>query len=330
MSTGIIYSEKFLEHRPPDFHPERPGRLQAIVGHLRAVGLWDRLDHLRFGPATTEPVCAVHDPAHVEVVRRACEKGAGYLDPDTYVVPESFEVALLAAGGAMAAVDAVLAGEVDNAFCLLRPPGHHALRDRAMGFCLFNNIAITARHAQRAHGVERILIVDFDVHHGNGTQAAFWEDDCVFYVSLHQWPHFPGTGRRDEVGSGPGTGFTRNFPFPAGAPEEAWLEVFSRDLPAIADDFRPDLVLVSAGFDAHRDDPLAHQNLTTAGYAAIGASLAGIASRHCRGRAVVVLEGGYHPRALAEGVEAVVLALLGAATARTVTPLDTRGRSPSG
>ncbi len=309
-TTGLVFSERFLEHRSPDFHPEHPGRLAAIVEHLRAVGLWERLAHLPFGPATPEQVCAIHDPVYLDAVRRACESGAGYLDPDTYVVPASYEVALLAAGGAIAAMDAVLAGQAGNAFCLLRPPGHHALRDRAMGFCLFNNVAIAARHAQRAHGIERILIVDFDVHHGNGTQALFYEDPTVFYVSLHQFPHYPGTGREEEVGSGPGQGFTRNFPFPPGAPESAWLDAFAHDLPAIAADFRPDLLLVSAGFDAHRDDPLAHQNLTTEGYAAIGASLAGIASRHCRGRMVVVLEGGYHLRALAEGVEAVIRAML--------------------
>ncbi len=321
MSTGIVYSEKFLEHRPPDFHPERPERLTAIVDHLRAVGLWDRLEPLRFGPATMEQVCAVHDARHVEAVRRACEAGAGYLDPDTYVVPDSYEAALLAAGGVIAAVEAVLDGTVDNAFCLVRPPGHHAERNRAMGFCVFNNVAIAARNAQRAHGVERILIVDFDVHHGNGTQQAFWEDDRVFYVSLHQYPYYPGTGRRDEVGAGAGAGFTRNFPFPPGAPEEAWLDVFERDLPAIAEGFRPDLLLVSAGFDAHRDDPLAQQNLTTAGYASIGRALASMAARHCEGRLVATLEGGYHPRALAEGVEAVIRAM------RVGTDLDPPPRS---
>ncbi len=311
MSTGIFYSEKFLEHRAPDFHPERPERLTAIVEHLEAVGLWERLHHLEPKPATMDQVCAVHDASHVAAVRTACKGGGGYLDPDTYVAPPSYEVALLAAGSVCAAVDAVLAGRVRNATCLVRPPGHHAERDRAMGFCLFNNVAIAARHAQRTHGVERVLIVDFDVHHGNGTQHAFFEDDRVFYVSLHQFPHYPGTGRRDEVGAGAGAGFTRNFPFPPGAPETAWLDVFTRDLPEVAEGFRPGLLLVSAGFDGHRDDPLAHQNLTTEGYATIGGALVGIAARHCEGRLVVVLEGGYHLRALAEGVEAVVRALLG-------------------
>lgn len=310
MPTGILSSETFLEHCPPDFHPERPGRLTAIVDHLRATGWWDRLAHLPFGPATLEQVCAVHDAGYVESVRRVCEAGGGVLDQgDTWAVPASWEAALLAAGGVCAAVDAVLQGRVENAFCLVRPPGHHAMRDKAMGFCLFNNVAIAARHARRAHGVERVLIVDFDVHHGNGSQQAFWEDASVFFVSLHQYPHYPGTGRRDEVGAGVGAGFTRNFPFPPGTPEAAWLDVFEQDIPAIADGFRPDLVLVSAGFDAHRDDPLAHQNLTTAGYASIGRALASIAARHCEGRLVAALEGGYHPRALAEGVEAVLCAL---------------------
>lgn len=310
MATGMVFCEKFLEHRPPDFHPENPGRLNAIIEHLRATGLWGRLKHLQFGPATMEQVFAVHDASYVEAIRRACEAGAGYLDPDTYVVAQSYEAAFLAAGGVCAAVDAVLAGEIQNAICLVRPPGHHAMRDRAMGFCLFNNVAIAAQHARQGHGLERVLIVDFDVHHGNGTQAIFEDDDRVFFVSLHQYPHYPGTGRREEIGVGAGTGFTRNFPFPPGAPQSAWLDVFERDLPTIAQDFRPDFLLVSAGFDAHRDDPLAQQNLSFEGYASIGRALVSLAEHHCRGRLVVILEGGYNKRALAEGVEAVTQAML--------------------
>lgn len=325
MTTGLVFSKRFLDHRPVDFHPEHPGRLIAIVDHLRAVGLWERFSHLDFGPASVEQVARVHDRGYVDAVRRFCEAGGGLLDAgDTYAVGASYEVAMLAAGGAVAAVDAVLSGEVRNAFCLLRPPGHHAQADRAMGFCLFNNVAIAARHAREAHGVDRVLIVDFDVHHGNGTQSAFFEDDRVFFVSLHQSPLYPGTGRQNEIGAGPGEGFTRNFPFPPGASEDAWLAVFRHDLPAIVEEFEPDLLLVSAGFDAHRDDPLAHQNLTRTGYAVIGEALVGIAERYCGGRMVVVLEGGYHLRALAEGVEAVLAAML----APHLKPLDAHPEKP--
>ena len=305
MRVGLVYSDDFLLHEAPEGHPENPGRLRAIMDHLRATGLSQRLHLLSFGAASAEHVALVHDPSYIEWVRSRSDAGGGILDAgDTCANAHSFRVALLAAGGVIAAVEAVANDRVDQVLCLVRPPGHHAERDRAMGFCIFNNVAIGARYALDHLGIERVLIVDFDVHHGNGTQNAFWSDPRVFYVSLHQFPHYPGTGRSDEVGDGPGRGFTRNFPMPPGAPEEAWLRVFQRDLPAIADDFRPQILMLSAGFDAHRRDPLAHQSLTTSGYRTIARALLDLASRHCGARIVLVLEGGYDRSALSEGIEA--------------------------
>lgn len=311
MATGIVFTERFLEHRPSFYHPENPDRLVAIVEHLKRVGLWSNLEHLEFGPAKPEEVSLVHDPGYVEYVQRFCSAGGGVLDyGDTYAAAVSYDVALLAVGGALSAVAAVTSGRLKNAFCLLRPPGHHAERERAMGFCIFNNVAVAARYAQRSCGLERVLIVDFDVHHGNGTQNAFWEDPTVFYVSLHQFPHYPGTGRKDEIGGGSGLGYTRNFPLPPDAPEEKWLEVVGQDIPEIANHFRPNILLVSAGFDAHKHDPLSSQNLTTKGYGQIAERLIEVAETHCDGRMVVLLEGGYNLQALAESVEAFIRAMI--------------------
>jgi acetoin utilization deacetylase AcuC-like enzyme len=231
------------------------------------------------------------------------------LDPDTGVVPESDHVAKLAAGGACLAVDKVVRGEVDAAFCAVRPPGHHAERAEAMGFCLFNSVAVAAEHARRAHGLERVAILDWDVHHGNGTQHLFERDPNVFYLSIHQYPHYPGTGSSRERGEGEGEGATLNAPMPAGTGDSEWLAVIEGSFTKAIDEFRPELVLISAGFDAHLEDPLSSTRVTEAGYTRMTQIVKDWAARHAGGRLVSLLEGGYNLDALARSVEAHLIAL---------------------
>jgi acetoin utilization deacetylase AcuC-like enzyme len=253
----------------------------------------------------------VHKPSYVAALKQHVPAtGRVMLDADTSMSPGSLPAAYLAAGGALAAADAIVAGRVDNAFCAVRPPGHHAEHDRAMGFCLFNNVAIAARYFQRRHGLARVLIVDWDVHHGNGTQHSFDDDPSVLFFSTHQYPHYPGTGRATERGRGKGEGATINVPMEAGEGDEAYLAVFQKVLVPAADDFRPDVVIISAGFDAHRDDPLASMGLTEDGYAELTRIVAGIARRHSKGRILSSLEGGYNLHALSVSVERHVTALL--------------------
>jgi acetoin utilization deacetylase AcuC-like enzyme len=311
--TGIVRSPIFRRHATGRGHPERPERLEAIEGRLEESSLVARLTPVEAHPAEERWLEMIHAPSYIRRVEHACASGERLLDsPDTGIGPESYAAALLAAGGALALVDAVLEGRLDNGFAAVRPPGHHAERDRAMGFCLFNNVAVAARYAQRKHGVARVLIVDWDVHHGNGTQHVFEDDPSVLYCSLHQWPLYPGTGAASERGSGAGEGFTLNLPLPPGSGDADWLGAFDRALIPAADSFRPDLVLVSAGFDAHRDDPLAGTRLSEAGFAALTHRVCDLARRHCGGRLVSMLEGGYHLRALADCVAVHLEGLLGA------------------
>ncbi len=316
-TTAFIYSPEFLKHDPPFEHPENPGRLLAIVERLRRTGVWDQLTHLPFEPAEVRWLETIHDPKYVAWVQDACARGRPLLDyGDTYAAPESYETARLAVGGLLAAARAIAEGRVRNAFCAVRPPGHHAERGRAMGFCIFNNIAIATRYVQRAHGLERVLIVDWDVHHGNGTQHAFEDDPSVYYVSLHQYPHYPGTGREWEVGTGEGIGYTRNVPMRPGAGDDSWLQAFESQLPAIAEDFRPDIILVSAGYDAHEADRLANINLSNEAYRRMARTVRGLADDLCAGRLLATLEGGYEYDALAECVEITLKVWLGEDAAR--------------
>ena len=305
------YHPAALEHHTGRGHPERPERLVAIRDHLaRAplVGLVWREPP----PATLEQIARAHARAHIERVRAAIPReGLRHLDPDTVVSPGSWEAALLSAGAAVAAVDAVMAGEVCRSFCCMRPPGHHAERSRAMGFCLFDNIAIGAHHARAVHGVKRIAIFDFDVHHGNGTQDIFWDDPDTLYCSTHQWPLYPGTGREEETGA---AGNILNRTFPPGTDGARWRQVVERDMLPAIDAFKPELVMISAGFDAHAQDPLAALVLVEEDFAWITARLVEIAARHAQGRVVSVLEGGYHLTALAASVRAHLAALAGSAT----------------
>ncbi len=309
MTTVYVYHPLYLVHRLPG-HPERPERLERVMETLRREGLLECLDGLEPVPATEAEIELVHSPAHLQRVRQVAARGGGHLDPDTYVNAQSYEVALLAAGGVNTAVRAVLGGKVGNAFCLVRPPGHHATPERGMGFCLFNNVAIAARVAQGECGLERVMIVDFDVHHGNGTQDVFFQDPSVLYFSTHEYPFYPGTGHWRDTGRRQGEGTTVNVPLPAGVGDAGYAAVFRSLLWPVARRFRPQLVLVSAGFDAHWSDPLAMMRLSLTGYAHLVRELCEIAQTLCDGHIVFVLEGGYHLDVLAYGVLNTFYALL--------------------
>ena len=309
--TGFVYHPDYLKHDMGLGHPESPERLRAIVSRLEASGVLDRLMRIEPTMAPDEWITQIHTVSYVKDLKaRAPASGNVPLDPDTSMSVGSLPAAYLAAGGALAAADAIMADKVDNVFCAVRPPGHHAERARAMGFCLFNNVAIAARYVQRRYGVARVLIVDWDVHHGNGTQQAFYDDDSVLFFSTHQYPYYPGTGRATERGEGRGEGGTINVPMTPGQGDEEYREVFERVLVPAADRFKPEFVVISAGFDAHRDDPLAGMGLTEDGYAALTGIVAGIARRHAKGRILSCLEGGYNLNALAASVERHVMSLM--------------------
>jgi len=311
LRTGLVYDEIYLRHQTGAGHPERPERLTAIMERLGRKGLLTELARLKPVAASTNWLTTVHSPEYVERVRQSCRAGIGYVDtPDAPASAESYEVALAAVGGVQCAIDAVMAGKIANAFCAVRPPGHHALTDRAMGFCLFNNVAIAARYIQKQYHLAKVLIVDWDVHHGNGTQAAFCDDPTVFYFSTHQSPFYPGTGSAGERGRGKGLGFTCNVPLPAGSGDAEYRRVFREKLLPAAAAFQPDFVLISAGFDAARGDLLGQMNLTPEGYAELTRIVKAIAARYCRGRLVSLLEGGYNLDALAASVEAHVRVLM--------------------
>jgi acetoin utilization deacetylase AcuC-like enzyme/formylglycine-generating enzyme required for sulfatase activity len=303
--TGFVYDDLYLQHRTTPGHPESPQRLVAIVDKLKADGLYSRLTCLSPRPAPLKWLSTIHSPAYVRRVKSSCERGEPYLDSaDVPISMNSYDAAVLAAGGVLAAVDAVMRGEITNAFCAVRPPGHHAMEDRAMGFCIFNNVAIGARYVQQEYNLAKVLIVDWDVHHGNGTQAAFYEDPSVLYFSVHQYPFYPGTGGAAEKGRGKGLNYTINVPLPPGSGDKEYLEAFEQRLRPAALSFAPDFVFISAGFDAHENDTLGGMRVTTEGYGRLSRIVKQIADRCCQGRLVSVLEGGYGLDELGASVEA--------------------------
>jgi acetoin utilization deacetylase AcuC-like enzyme len=312
-NTGLVYHSAYLEHDMGSGHPESPNRLRAIMQQLEQSGTMARLTKIEARKAEDEWLTQIHSPGYVlSLKHHAPTSGCVSLDADTSMSPGSLNAAYLAAGGVLAAVDAIMAQEVDHVFCAVRPPGHHAEAGRAMGFCLLNNVAIAARYVQKKYALARVLIVDWDVHHGNGTQHSFEDDASVLFFSTHQYPHYPGTGRGSERGKGEGTGFTVNVPMEAGEGDEEYHTVFLKSLVPAADAFKPEFVIISAGFDAHKDDPLASMGLTEAGYTDLTNIVAGIAKRHAQGRILSSLEGGYNLTALARSVDAHINALLNA------------------
>jgi len=302
----LIHSDRYAEHQTPPGHPERPERaevMDVVASRWRERGA----EIVAPRSATPEQLARVHDPDYVRRIADTAGRSRA-LDPDTYTSPESFEIACLAAGAAIDAVERVMSGAHRAAMALVRPPGHHAERDRAMGFCLFNNVAVAVAHA-RAGGARKVAIVDYDVHHGNGTQHIFERDAGVLYISTHQYPYYPGTGAADEIGIEGGRGYTVNVPIAAGAVDEDYQLVFSKVIVPILLQFEPELVIVSAGFDAHERDPLGGMRLSTAAFAAMTAELRRVADECCRGRIVAVTEGGYDLPALRASIEAALEAL---------------------
>jgi acetoin utilization deacetylase AcuC-like enzyme len=302
----LVSHERCLDHLTSGGHPERPSRLTAVLDGIRAAGLDGALLPVTARPATADELAAVHDPAHVRAIEAFCAAGGGRVDPDTAASPGSWDAARLAAGAGLDAIARLDAGEADAAFCAVRPPGHHATPSRAMGFCLFNNVAVAA--ATLADRGERVLVVDYDAHHGNGTQDAFWDDPRVAYVSMHQWPLYPGTGALEEVGGGHASGLTVNLPVPAGVTGDAYLMAVDEIVAPLAATFGPTWLLLSAGFDAHRADPLTGLGLSAGDYAELTARLCALVEP---GRRIAFLEGGYDLDALGLSAAACVAALAG-------------------
>jgi acetoin utilization deacetylase AcuC-like enzyme len=300
--TLLYYSPVFLEHETGN-HPENAARILPTARHLNQVAMLWTCSRPSWTEVSNNRLERVHSTEYIQSVKAFTEQGGGFIEQDTIVCPRSYDVARLAAGAVCDAVDRVIRGDHQQAFCLVRPPGHHALPNAPMGFCLFNNMAVGARLAIDELGLDRILIVDWDVHHGNGTQAAFWEDAQVGYLSIHRAPFYPGTGAADETGAGAGLGKTVNLPVEFGTPRTEYLETFASAVDRFANFIKPQLVLISAGFDSHKDDPIGSLGLESEDFAALTRTVLDVAAEHAGGRVISVLEGGYNPSALAESVE---------------------------
>jgi acetoin utilization deacetylase AcuC-like enzyme len=323
--TGIVQDTRYLSHVVGFGHPESPERLVAIYEMLALPDMADKFIQIPARPATIDELAMVHRRSYIDLVADTAGRSFTSLDPDTATSAESFTAALLAAGGLLNAIDSVISGRVDNAFALVRPPGHHAEDRGAMGFCLFNNVAIGALHAINKHHLQRVLIVDWDLHHGNGTQHSFYEDPRVLYFSTHQYPYYPGTGDLKENGHGAGLGYTINVPLRTGADNGLYADIFRKLLQPVALQFKPELILVSAGFDIYAEDPLGGMEVTTEGFAGLTRVLMNIADACCRGRLVMTLEGGYHIQGQAAAVKKVLQEMRDDRLTDVDQPLPTAG-----
>lgn len=302
---NYLYDDIYLKHDPGLGHPESPLRLTAIDNAVKEAEWYTKLNLLKPASVDLDTLALVHDRGYIELVKRECEAGYGCLSTgDADICPESYDIALLAVGGVLGAVDAVFTKKAKHAFCSVRPPGHHAMVDHGMGFCLFNNIAVAARYAQRKYNVERVLIADWDVHHGNGTHYIFYDDPSIFFMSTHQYPMYPGTGRRDETGEGKGKGFTMNRPLWIGAGDKEVISAFKDDLLPAAKEFKPEFTLISAGFDSRISDPIGGFRVTDDGFRELTRIMMEISHIAGDGRLVSILEGGYNLGGMASAVTA--------------------------
>ena len=309
--TGIVRDNRYLDHVANTYHPESHQRLEVLYRMLQETEMKGKFIEVQPRMATREELELIHVPRYIQLVASTAGQACTMLDPDTYACSKSYETAKLAAGGTLVAVDRVLGGELDNAFAFVRPPGHHAESNRAMGFCLFNNVAIAAGYALKTHKLRKALIIDWDLHHGNGTQHSFYERADVLYFSTHQFPYYPGTGYVNEVGSGTGKGFTVNVPLSPGPGDAEYMQIFEDILEPIAMEYKPDIVFVSAGFDIYYQDPLGGMQVTPEGFANLAKIVLEFARETCKGKVVFVLEGGYHLDGLRDSVKDVLKTMRG-------------------
>ncbi|MGD2295670.1 MAG: histone deacetylase [Candidatus Aminicenantes bacterium] len=310
MKTGIVKDDRYMEHNMGAFHVENPKRLEVIYDMIDKEISFP-LENIPPRQAEDKEVLWIHTSSYLERIKDTAGKNRVVLDPDTSTSARSYEVALLAVGGLLESAEAVQNGKIQNGFALVRPPGHHAEAQQAMGFCLFNNVAVAAEYLLKKHGLKRLLIADWDLHHGNGTQHSFYSRDDVLYFSTHQFPHYPGTGHWSEVGEGRGEGFTVNIPLYAGKGDSDYRAVFQNLLSPIAAEYKPDFILVSAGFDIYQDDPLGGMNVSSTGFGALTRDLMDLAETHCDNRILFTLEGGYDLQGLRDGVKQVLLQMSG-------------------
>lgn len=319
MRTGIVKDRRFMEHNMGAFHVETPQRLEVIYRMIEENIEFPFL-HIEPRPASEEELGMIHTPSYIQSIKSTAGKDRVHLDPDTSTSARSWEAACLAAGGVLKAIDSIMEGEIKNGFALVRPPGHHAEASRAMGFCLFNNIAIGAAHLAKNHGLKRILAVDWDLHHGNGTQDSFYGSAELLYFSTHQFPHYPGTGHWSEIGSGKGESFTVNVPLRAGKTDEDYLYIYRTILRPIASEYKPEFILASVGFDIYQGDPLGGMQVTSRGFGALAAELVDMSYELSQDRLLLVLEGGYSLQGLQDGAEQVLYQLAGEASPPAIKP----------
>jgi len=331
-NTTVFFDPIYLEHDTGLGHPERPERLEATMQVLESSGLAEKVDIRSPRDAAVEEIQLVHPKSYVDKVRKVAESGGGWLDPDTHVGSRSYDAALRSAGAVLEGLERIFSGEIDNAFCLVRPPGHHATAERGMGFCIFNNNAIASRFAIKELGVSRVFILDWDAHHGNGLQDIFYDDDKVLYVSLHQYPHYPGSGAYSELGVRDGEGYTVNFPLPPRSGEEVYLAAFDGVIMPIARQYKPELVLISAGYDGHFSDLLCSMLLRASSYVEMAERLKGLAEECCGGKMMAALEGGYNLTGIAISMTDTIAVFAGEGIrveeevdAETIHPSSQRG-----